>query len=132
MKSLAMMIRSSVTEDMHTFFGVMAQRHKGFPSTSHGETLAAMSGHEASVLVNVRLSEMLQKDKGPTLKQVAAIQEVGNPQLPIDDCGDCNDAYQLIPARSMVADALMELLTSGTSVAHNENTRHLEAFATEV
>ena len=65
-------------------------------STSHAETLAAISGHEASVLVNVRLSEMLHKDKRPTLQQLAAIQEIGNPQLPIDDYGDCNDVYQLV------------------------------------
>ena len=138
-------------------------------STSHAETLAAISGHEASVLVNVRLSEMLHKDKRPTPQQLAAIQEVGNPQLPIDDYRDCNDVYQLvtgsktlpqdkqqriyvlslrewrlagrirwmslIPTRSMVADALtklmvspqmMELLTSGTLVVHNENTHHLQ------
>jgi len=61
-------------------------------STSHAATLAAI-GHEAATLVSVRLSEMLHKSDSPTLHQLAAVQEVGNPQLPIDDYGDCNDVY---------------------------------------
>lgn len=65
-------------------------------STSHAETLAAISGHEAAVLVNVRISEMLHTTKEPTLQQLAAIQEAGNRQLPVDDYGDCNDVYQLV------------------------------------
>ena len=65
-------------------------------STSHAETLAAISGHEAAVLVSVRISEMLHKIKNPTLQQLAAIQETGNPQLPLDDYGDCNDVFQLV------------------------------------
>eukprot|EP00435_Cladocopium_sp_Y103_P008328 s555_g2.t1 len=65
-------------------------------STSHAETLAAISGHEAAVLVSVRISEMLHKVKSPTLQQLAAIQETGNPQLPLDDYGDCNDVFQLV------------------------------------
>jgi hypothetical protein len=46
--------------------------------------------------VNIRLSEVLHKDERPTLQQLAAIQEIGNPQLPIDDYGDCNDVFQLV------------------------------------
>lgn len=65
-------------------------------STSHAETLAAISGNEAAVMVSVRISEMLHPDLQPTLSQLAAIQEAGNPQLPIDDYGDCNDVYQLV------------------------------------
>eukprot|EP00438_Fugacium_kawagutii_P029807 Skav231475 [mRNA] locus=scaffold1100:530653:539709:- [translate_table: standard] len=64
-------------------------------STSHAETLAAISGHEAAMLVSVRLSEMLHQSRSPSLQQLAAIQEAGNPQLPIDDYGDCNDVFQL-------------------------------------
>ena len=65
-------------------------------STSHAETLAAISGHEAAVMVSIRLSELLHRSDRPTLQQLAAIQEAGNPQLPIDDYGDCNDVYQLV------------------------------------
>ena len=65
-------------------------------STSHAETLAGISGVEASVMVNVRISELLHPDAQPSLQQLAAIQEIGNPQLPIDDYGDCNDVYQLV------------------------------------
>ena len=65
-------------------------------STSHAETLAAISGNEAAVMVSVRISEMLHPDRQPTLSQLAAIQEAGNPQLPIDDYTDCNDVYQLV------------------------------------
>ena len=53
-------------------------------------------GVEASVMVNVRISELLHPDAQPSLQQLAAIQEIGNPQLPIDDYGDCNDVYQLV------------------------------------
>ena len=65
-------------------------------STSHAETLAAISGHEAAVMVSIRLSQLLHRSDRPTLQQLAAIQEAGNPQLPIDDYGDCNDVYQLV------------------------------------
>ena len=65
-------------------------------STSHAETLAGISGVEASVMVSVRISELLHPDAQPTLQQLASIQEMGNPQLPIDDYGDCNDVYQLV------------------------------------
>ena len=65
-------------------------------STSHAETLASISGHEAAVLVSVRISEMLHQSRQPTLQQLAAIQEAGNPQLAIDDYGDCNDVFQLV------------------------------------
>lgn len=65
-------------------------------STSHAETLAAINGHESAILVSIRLSEMLHKDKTPSLQQLAALQEAGNMQLPIDDYGDCNDVFQLV------------------------------------
>ena len=65
-------------------------------STSHAETLAAISGNEASVMVSVRISEVLHPSERPTLQQLAAIQEAGNPQLPVDDYGDCNDVFQLV------------------------------------
>eukprot|EP00435_Cladocopium_sp_Y103_P019370 s2643_g4.t1 len=38
---------------------------------------------------------MLHKADSPSLHQLAAVQEAGNPQLPIDDYGDCNDVFQL-------------------------------------
>ena len=78
-------------EDMHMCFGAMVPKRISY-STSHAATLAAI-GHEAATLVSVRLSEMLHKSDSPTLHQLAAVQEVGNPQLPIDDYGDCNDVY---------------------------------------
>ena len=65
-------------------------------STSHAETLASISGHEAAMLVSIRLSEVLHRDASPSLQQLAALQEAGNAQLPIDDYGDCNDVFQLV------------------------------------
>ena len=46
--------------------------------------------------MSIRLSEMLHKDKAPSLQQLAALQEAGNVQLSIDDYGDCNDVFQLV------------------------------------
>jgi len=52
-------------------------------STSHSETLAAISGLEAATL--------LMPEKKPTLQQLAALQEKGIPYLPIDSYTDCRD-----------------------------------------
>ena len=38
---------------------------------------------------------LYQRDAAPTLQQLPAIQETGNPQLPVDDCGYGNDVFQL-------------------------------------
>ena len=53
-------------------------------STSHAETLAAISGLETSTLVSLRLAEILMKDRKPTLQQLAALQEGGVDFLPVD------------------------------------------------
>ena len=64
-------------------------------STSHSETLAAMSGLETASLVALRLSEMFSKQLKPTLQELAALQEEGIPYLPIDACTDCRNFYSL-------------------------------------
>eukprot|EP00435_Cladocopium_sp_Y103_P061866 s1483_g23.t1 len=64
-------------------------------STSHAETLAAISGLEASTLVSVRLAEILMKDRKPTLQQLAALQERGVDFLPVDSYTDCKDFFAL-------------------------------------
>ena len=77
-----------------TFCGAMVQKQRDFPTQP--ETLATISGHEAAVLVSVRISKMLRKAKKPSLQQLDEIQETGNPQLPMDNYGDCNDVFQLV------------------------------------
>ena len=53
-------------------------------STSHAETLAAVSGLEAGTLVSVRLAELLYSPRPPTLQGLIAQQERGVRDLPID------------------------------------------------
>ena len=64
-------------------------------STSHAETLAAIGGLETVSLVAVRLSELMFKKGQPTLKDLMAIQENGNPDLPVDAMTDCRDFFEL-------------------------------------
>eukprot|EP00435_Cladocopium_sp_Y103_P047711 s140_g14.t1 len=64
-------------------------------STSHSETLAAMSGLETASLVSLRLAELLCTNPKPTLQQLAALQERGVPFLPVDAMTDCKDFYAL-------------------------------------
>ena len=64
-------------------------------STSHAETLAAISGLETSTLVSLRLAEILMKDRKPTLQQLAALQEGGVDFLPVDSYTDCKDFFSL-------------------------------------
>ena len=72
--------RSSVEQP--TYFSHMAQRAKRVSySTSHSETLAAISGLETATLVSLRLAELLMPEKKPTLQQLAALQEKGIPYL---------------------------------------------------
>ena len=59
-------------------------------STSHAETLRAISGLEASAMIMVRLAE-LHFIEMPTIQSLLAAQE-----LPMDDCGgDCRDLFEL-------------------------------------
>ena len=64
-------------------------------STSHAETLAAISGLETSTLVSLRLAEIMMKDRKPTLQQLAALQEGGVDFLPVDSYTDCKDFFSL-------------------------------------
>ena len=74
----------------------MAQKAKRVSySTSHSETLAAISGLETVTLVSLRLAELLMPEKKPTLQQLAALQEKGIPYLPIDSYTDCRDFWSL-------------------------------------
>ena len=62
-------------------------------STSHAETLAAISGLETASLVNLRLSEIQMTAKQPTLQMLAAVQE--SPVIPVDCMTDCRDLWEL-------------------------------------
>ncbi|CAE7265673.1 unnamed protein product [Symbiodinium sp. CCMP2592] len=64
-------------------------------STSHAETLAAISGLEAGTLVSVRLAELLYSPKMPTIQSLTAQQERGVVGLPIDSFTDCRDFFEL-------------------------------------
>ena len=64
-------------------------------STSHAETLAAVSGLEASTLVSVRLAELWYLRNRPSLQMLIAAQEQGLPRLPVDSMTDCRDFYEL-------------------------------------
>ena len=64
-------------------------------STSHSETLAAISGLESASLVSLRLAEILHPTTKPTLQQLAALQEKGVPYLPVDCMTDCKDFWSL-------------------------------------
>ncbi|CAE7557756.1 RE2, partial [Symbiodinium sp. CCMP2456] len=64
-------------------------------STSHAETLAAVSGLEAGTLVSVRLAELLYSPEPPTLQSLIAQQERGVEGLPIDSYTDCRDFFEL-------------------------------------
>ncbi|OLP96718.1 Acyl-CoA-binding domain-containing protein 6 [Symbiodinium microadriaticum] len=64
-------------------------------STSHAETLAAISGLEASTLVAVRMAELMYLPGRPKLQALIAAQEQGIPRLPVDDYTDCRDFFEL-------------------------------------
>ena len=64
-------------------------------STSHAETVAAISGLEISSLVSIRLCEILAKIKKPSLQALAAAQERGCDFLPMDVYTDYRDFYEL-------------------------------------
>lgn len=65
-------------------------------STSHAETLSMVNGLESTTLVMTRLSELMLREKSPTLDQLVKIQEGGNPMLSCDYCMDCKDLWELI------------------------------------
>ena len=60
-------------------------------STSHAETLSMVNGLESTVLILIRLSEMMHTSNSPTIKELTAIQESGNPLLQCDFVMDCKD-----------------------------------------
>ncbi|CAE7420861.1 RE2 [Symbiodinium natans] len=72
-------------------------------STSHAETLAAISGLEASTMVSIRLAELLYVVKKPTIQGLVALQERGVPELPVDDYTDCKDFFELASGDKSVA-----------------------------
>ena len=79
----------------HLLWGHGAKAKRISYSTSHAETLAAISGLEASSLITVRLAELLHMEKTPTLTSLLAAQEAGLRQIPVDDFTDCKDFYEL-------------------------------------
>ena len=80
---------------VHVLWAHGAKAKRVSYSTSHAETLAAISGLEAASLVTVRLAELLYVPK-PSIQSLLAVQERGVQQLPIDDLGDCRDLYELV------------------------------------
>ena len=79
----------------HILFSHGSKAKRVSYSTSHSETLAAISGLETATLVSLRLAELLMPEKKPTLQQLAALQEKGIPYLPIDSYTDCRDFWSL-------------------------------------
>ena len=71
-------------------------------STSHAETLAAISGLETSTLVSLRMAEILMTERKPTLQQLAALQEHGVSYLPVDAYTDCRDFFSLTTGSSVL------------------------------
>ena len=63
-------------------------------STTHAETLAAISGLEAASLLAVRLAELLYVPK-LTMQSLTSAQEFGVKQLLVECYGDCPDLYEL-------------------------------------
>ncbi|CAJ1354418.1 unnamed protein product [Effrenium voratum] len=70
-------------------------------STSHSETLAAVSAMEVATLVRLRLSEINFPKVMPTVKELIAIQEKGDINMSIDIYTDCKEYYELT-TRSML------------------------------
>ena len=86
-------------------------------STSHGETLAALSGLECGTLVSTRLAEITFAKTKPTIAQLLAVQERGNAWFPLDSHTDCKDFYELSTGlRSMPQDKSQRLYI----LAHRE------------
>ena len=79
----------------HLLWGHGAKAKRISYSTSHAETLAAISGLEASSLITVRLAELLYMEKKPTISMLLRAQETGLPHLPVDDFTDCRDFFEL-------------------------------------
>ena len=69
-------------------------------STSHAETLSAVSGMETSTLVAVRLAELLYTPKPPTIQALILLQEGGVAELPCDGYTDCKDLFELASGAS--------------------------------
>ena len=61
-----------------TSFSHMAQKPNECPTTSHSETLAAISGLETATLVSLRLAELLMAEKKPTLQQHGCLARKGH------------------------------------------------------
>ena len=72
-------------------------------STSHAETLAAVSCMETSTLVAVCLGELLYTPEAPTVQSLLLLQEGGVPQLPCDGYTDCKDMWELASGSTSVA-----------------------------
>ena len=70
--------------DAHILFAHGAKAKQISYSTSHSETLAAISGLETASLVASCLAELLVPTEKLTLQQLAALQEAGLPLLPVD------------------------------------------------
>ena len=80
---------------VHVLWAHGAKAKRVSYSTSHAETLAAISGLEAASLMTVRLAELLYVPK-PSIHALLAVQERGVRELPVDDLGDCRDLFELV------------------------------------
>ena len=94
--------------DAHILFSHGAKAKRTSYSTSHSETLAAISGLETASLVALRLAELLVPTEKPTLLPLAALQEAGAPFLPVDAMTDCKDFYALTTGGSALPQDLSQ------------------------
>jgi hypothetical protein len=86
--------------EAHILFAHGARAKRISYSTSHSETLAAISGLETASLVALRLAELPSPTRKPSLQQLAALQEAGVLFLPVDSMTDCKDLYALTTGRT--------------------------------
>ena len=94
--------------DAHILFSHGAKAKRTSYSTSHSETLAAISGLETASLVALHLAELWVPTEKPTLLQLAALQEAGAPFLPADAMTDCKDFYSLTTGGSSLPQDLSQ------------------------
>ncbi len=102
---------------MHVLFSHGAKAKRVSYSTSHAETLSMVNGIDASILVMVRLSEILHFHINVTVNDLIKIQEENN-KLPVDSYGDCRDLSELIIGlRSTPQDRTQRLYVLGVKEA---------------
>ena len=78
-------------------------------STSHSETLSAVSAMEIATLVRLRMSEVDYPKVMPSIKQLIGVQEAGDMNMPLDMYTDCKDYFSLVTGTSLPQDRTQRL-----------------------